>query len=181
MNIVGQRFSSEAFWDYASRTIGASPWKGRFAVLHNTGAPTLKQRPAGLTPDHIANLRLYYEDMGWHAGPHLFIDQNGIWVFSPMDAPGVHSPSWNAISYGVEQLGDYDCEEYDAGPGALVRAHAIDALAAIHAAAGIDSATLRLHRDDPLTTHRDFPGAACAREIAAIRGEVHDAKLRRAV
>jgi len=178
LNIVGQQFSTETFAAYAKKVIAAAKWRGRFVVLHNTGDPTLAMRPDGLTRQHIANLQAYYERQKWHAGPHLFVDQNGVWVFSPLDAPGVHSPSWNAVSYGVEQLGDFDTEAYDSGPGALVRANAIAALAAIHAASGIDSATLRLHREDPATTHRDCPGERCAREVEAIKAQVHAAKVR---
>ncbi|MDR3707313.1 MAG: N-acetylmuramoyl-L-alanine amidase [Capsulimonadaceae bacterium] len=179
MNIIGKRFSPDEFWGYAAQTIGEASWKGSFVVLHNTGSPTLAQRPSGLTSEHITNLRLYYEDLGWHAGPHLFIDQNGIWVFSPLTAPGVHSPSWNHVSYGVEQLGDFDREAYTSGPGALVRANAISALAALHHAACIDSATLKLHRMDPKTTHRDCPGAHCADEFEQIMRDVHAAVVAR--
>lgn len=174
MEIIARHFSPEEFAAYATPIIEASSWKGEFVVLHNTGAPTLAQRPDGLTEQHIQNLKAYYESLGWHAGPHLFVDQKGIWAFSPLTAPGVHSPAWNRISYGVEQLGDYDREAYDGGPGALVKANAIAALAVIHHAAGIDSSTLKLHKMDPLTTHKDCPGKHCAREYDAIKAAVHD-------
>lgn len=175
MNIIAKHLTAAEFWDYAASTISAATWKGRFIVLHNTGSPTLAQRPIGLTAEHIVNLRLYYEGLGWPAGPHVFVDQNGIWLFSPLNAPGVHSPSWNQISYGVEQLGDYDTEAYTSGPGAQVRANTIAALAAISHAASIDSDTLKLHKMDPRTTHKDCPGIHCASQYDTIIRDTHNA------
>ena len=175
MDIVASYFSPGEFADYvASLDLPSCGWTGEFVVLHNTGSPTLAERPDGLTAQHIENLRSYYTGLGWHAGPHCFVDQNGIWVFSPLTEPGVHSPSWNSISYGVEQLGDYDTEAYDPGHGALVKANAIACVAVISHAAGIDSATMRLHKEDPETTHHDCPGAHCADEVGHFKQAVHD-------
>ena len=39
-----------------------------------------------------------------------------------------------------------------------MQANATSALAALHALAGIDPETLRLHKEDPLTTHKSCPG-----------------------
>jgi hypothetical protein len=62
---------------------------------------------------------------------------------------GVHSPSWNRISWGVELVGDYSIETMD--PNLL--ANAISALATLHGSLGLDPTMLKLHREDPLTTH----------------------------
>jgi hypothetical protein len=174
MNIIGKHFTANGFAAYAPSIIKASKWQGEFIVLHNTGSPTIAQRPEGLTLAHVENLKAYYESLGWHAGPHLFCDQNGIWVFSPLSAPGVHSPSWNSFSYGVEQLGDFDTENYSSGPGAKIRGNAIAAMAVIARAAGIDSQSIRLHKTDPLTDHKDCPGEHCASQIEEIRASVHE-------
>ena len=147
-----------------------SEWKPEFVVLHNTGAPTLSQRPAGFIPQHMVNLAEYYgETMHWHAGPHWFCDQNGVWAFSPSDRPGVHSPSWNEVSWGVEMLGDYDAEAFDAGPGAKVAQNAVSLLAALHRRAGLDSHTLRLHKEDVLTSHKNCPGRGVDRDAVVAR------------
>ncbi len=46
-------------------------------------------------------------------------------------------------------VGDYATEQICAP----LKANAISALATLHGALGIDPSTLRLHREDPLTTH----------------------------
>lgn len=153
----------------------ASPlriWKPDFVVLHNTSSPSLAQRPNGFTSQHMLNLADYYAGLGWHAGPHWFVDDKGCWAFSPLDLPGVHSPSWNHESWGVEQLGEYDVEAYDSGRGAAVRDNAVFLLAVLHHKIGADSATLRFHKQDPATTHRDCPGAHCCQPD--VIGRVHD-------
>lgn len=171
--IVGKAFAAEAFAAYV-KTLVFTAWRPEFIVLHNTGTPTLAERPFGLTEQHIRNLEAYYIGLGWHAGPHLFVDDRQIWVFSPLTAPGVHSPSWNAISWGVEMLGDYSREPFDRGRGLLVQHNAVAALATLDAAIGLDSSTLRLHHEDPKTTHRDCPGINVMK--AAVIQKVHEAK-----
>jgi hypothetical protein len=153
-------------------TLDLTTWKPEFVVLHNTGAPTLSQRPQGFLPQHMVNLAEYYSGLGWHAGPHFFCDQNGIWAFSRADRPGVHSPSWNEISWGVEMLGDYDQDNFETGPGAAVAANAVYLIAALSQRAGLDSHTMRLHKADPLTTHKDCPGSAVNKQAFVQR--VHD-------
>jgi hypothetical protein len=151
--IVGKAFSVAEFEQYCE-TLQWTAWRPSFAVLHNTGVPSLAQRPKGFTQQHMDNFASYYRDkMGWSAGPHLFIDDTQIWVFSPLTAPGVHSPSWNSKSLGVEMLGDFAIELFDQGRGAKVRDNAMAALAILHTCLGLDPKTLHLHWEDPRTTH----------------------------
>ena len=153
IDIVDESFTPEEFGDYC-RTLQWTTWRPSFVVLHNTAEPSLKQRPNGLTEEHIQGLVSYYrDDQGWHAGPHLFVDDRQIWVFTPLTVPGVHSPSWNRIALGVEMLGNFEIEAFDSGRGLQVRENAIAALATLHEVLGIDVNTLRLHREDPKTTH----------------------------
>lgn len=174
MNIVGQAFSPESFAKYsASLNLKQNADWAKFCVRHNTGAPTLAQRPNGLTYQHILNLAGYYEGLGWHAGPHLFIDDRQIWVFSPLTNPGVHSPSWNSESFGIEQLGDYDPEDYNHGRGLAVQHNAVAAFAVLSHYAGIDSHSMRDHREDPGTTHRDCPGSSCHSGKTGFMDAVH--------
>ncbi len=101
----------------------------------------------------MRNLEAFYRDtMKWHAGPHLFVADDLIWAFTPLNVPGIHSPSWNSIAWGVEMVGDYSIEPFE-----RVRGNAVQALAILHAALGLDPNTLRLHKEDPKTTH-DCPG-----------------------
>ena len=151
--IVGQNFSPTAFDAYC-HTLQWLSWRPSFIVLHNTGAPTLAQRPTGLSLQHIKNLETYYKDtQQWTGGPHLFIDDRQIWVFTPLTVSGVHSPSWNKVSLGVEMLGDYETESFTTGRGLKVRRNAVAALVSLSAALGLEAATIKLHREDPLTTH----------------------------
>jgi hypothetical protein len=156
--IVGRGFAPDDFANYV-RGLAFPAWRPYFVVLHHTGLPTLQQWLSGPPPgERLRNLEHYYRDqMHWSAGPHLFIDPVHIWVFTPLTVPGVHSPSWNLLSWGVEMVGDYSREPFDSGPGAQVAATAIAALAVLHEALGLAPATLRFHREDPLTTHKDCP------------------------
>jgi hypothetical protein len=151
--IVGLSFTPDEFDAYC-HTLQWLAWRPSFIVLHNTGSPSLAQRPKGLTKQHILNLETYYRDtQGWKAGPHLFVDDKQIWVFTPLTVSGTHSPSWNKVALGVEMLGDYETEAFDGGRGLKVRQNAVAAMATLSAILGFDSGTMRLHREDPLTTH----------------------------
>jgi hypothetical protein len=166
--IVGARFSPDDFSGYVGH-LTFSAWRPQFVVVHNTGSPTLAQRPNGFTNQHIQNLVSFYRDtQKWSAGPHCFVDQNGIWVFTPLTTPGVHSPSWNSISWGVETLGDYMKEDF-ADP---VCSNLIACLATLHMAVGLDIQTLHFHKEDPRTTHRDCPGVNIDKE--KLKGDVHN-------
>ena len=131
-------------------------WRPQFVVLHNTAIPKLTDWHRVSGDQRMHNLEAFYRDQqGWSAGPHLFVADDLIWVFTPLDMPGVHSPSWNAISWGVELLGDYSVEKL----GAAVQTNASSAPASLQALAGIDPETLKLHKEDAKTTHKNCPGS----------------------
>ena len=151
--VVGKSFTPEKFDDYC-HTLKWTSWRPSFIVLHNTGVPSLKQRPNGLTQAHIASLEAYYRDtQKWSAGPHLFVDDRQIWVFTPLTTAGVHSPSWNSVALGLEMLGDFEHEAFDSDRGAKVRDNSVAAMASLSQVLGLDPHSMRLHREDPKTTH----------------------------
>jgi hypothetical protein len=151
--IVGKSFSSAEFTDYLD-SITFDTWRPQFVVLHNTAIPKLSDWHKVTGEQRMSGLEHYYRDIQhWSAGPHLFIADDSIWVFTPLNTPGVHSPSWNAISWGVEMVGDYSTEQL----GTAVHDNTISALAALHASLGIDPNTIKLHKEDPRTTH-NCPG-----------------------
>jgi len=151
--IVGRTFTPDEFDGYC-HTLQWAAWRPTFIVLHNTAIPSLAQRPEGLTRQHIQSLEAFYRDtQGWKAGPHLFVDDRQIWVFTPLTVSGTHSPSWNKVALGIEMLGDFETEAFDSGRGLEVRKNAVAALATVSAILGIAPDTMRLHREDPLTTH----------------------------
>lgn len=171
--IVGQRVSSANIHAVVNKETWTT-WKPDFIVLHNTAAPSLASRPIGLTKKHIDNLEKYYRyDRNWHSGPHFFVDDAGIWLFSPMTKPGTHSPSWNNMSIGIEMLGDYAVEPFITGRGAAVRRNTIALMAALNNKLGFTAESFRYHVTDPQTTH-DCPGKNARDDRAAF---VVDIKL----
>lgn len=155
--IVAKSFDAQGFDEYLHTLIWQA-WRPSFIVLHNTGTPNLAQRPDGLTLQHIKNLEVYYRDQNkWSAGPHLFIDDKQIWVFTPLTVSGVHSPSYNKLAIGIEMLGDYSKDFFDSGRGLAVQKNTVAAIASLSAVLGIDPNTMKLHKEDKATTH-DCPG-----------------------
>ena len=158
--IVGKGFSAPDFEQYV-QTIQLTTWRPQFIVLHNTFIPRLADWHQVPGEQRMQNLQHFYRDVQhWSAGPHLFIADDLIWVFTPLSTPGVHSPSWNAISWGVELVGDYSAEDLSTG----VQENAIQALAALYALAGLTPNHLRLHKEDPNTTHKDCPGTRIVKD-----------------
>jgi hypothetical protein len=142
-------------------------WRPNKIVLHNTDIPSIAMRPTGFSPSDMIALDHYYGvGKGWTAGPAAFVDQNGIWIFTGFLNPGVHSPSWNSTSWGIEQLGNFDHEPYNSGDGQRIRGHTVAMLAILSIAADLplDSETVRFHKEDIATTHIRCPGAACQKQ-----------------
>ena len=140
--IIGEGFTASGFESYV-QTVHLKSWRPQFVVLHNTAIPKLADWHRAPGAKRMQNLQSFYRDtQGWSAGPHLFVADDLIWVFTPLDTPGVHSPSWNAISWGVELVGDYSTEPFSPA----VQKNAASALASLHALAGIAPDSLKLHR-----------------------------------
>lgn len=161
---VGDSYTPDDFAKYVQMlTLGFHP---EFVVLHNTSAPTTKQWQSTPIVQRLRNLTSYYSGMGWKAGPHLFIDDNFIWLFTPLASQGTHSPSWNTTSWGIEMVGDYDVEPFDSGYGAKVQANAVSALATLLKKLGLQvtPTTLRFHYEDPKTTHA-CPGKLVRKDV----------------
>jgi hypothetical protein len=139
--------------------LNLSSWKPIGVVWHNTAAPTLVQWKKYTRQHWMESLASYYKGLGWSAGPHMFIDDEKINLFTPLTHRGVHSPSFNAQYIGIEHVGDYAVEDDDSGPGLNVKNNGIAATAILCAHFGIpaDTAHIKLHKQDPRTTH-DCPG-----------------------
>jgi N-acetylmuramoyl-L-alanine amidase CwlA len=152
----GVAFTPADFIEYvASKQFTA--WRPRFCVLHNTQIPTLAQWHRAGGAKYMQSLEHYYRnEQGWSGGPHLFVDDAVIWIGTPLTVPGVHAPSWNAISWGIEIVGDYDHESFSL----TTLQNTASALATLHGALGLDPLTLKFHKEDPLTSHKGCPGKA---------------------
>jgi hypothetical protein len=165
---VGKCFPTAAGFLSYLRGIKFGAWRPQFVTMHHTGAPDLKTwqgwqtRAKPVTDEQwLKNLAKYYgETMKWSSGPHFFFTPNNFCVLSPPTARGVHAVSFNAMSWGVECVGDFDREKFDGA----VRDKYVEGLACLHLATGLQLAPfekkvrgLHFHRDDPKTT-KTCPG-----------------------
>lgn len=166
--IVGRSFSAPEFKEYVEG-LHFGTWRPRFVVVHNTSAPDTKtwqgwqaRKPPITDEKWMQNLVGYYrDDQKWSTGPHLFVTPGAINVFSPLTGPGTHSPSWNAFTWGVETVGEFERDPFT-GP---VRDNLVAALAVLHAAVGLQPRPyelgvrgLHFHKEDIRTTHKSCPG-----------------------
>ena len=106
-------------------------------------------------------MRGYYRDeLGWSAGPHLFVDEDQLFGMTPFDARGVHAVAFNSNSIGIEVLGDYDSEDPKSGRGLQCWENAFAAGAAVldwlKLPANAD--TIKFHCEDP-STKKTCPGS----------------------
>lgn len=155
--IIGRGLTLPQFKEYVA-ALEFRAWRPSFMVLHNTGAPTLAQWNSYPEDKRIRNLESYYRDQqGWSSGPHAFIDDNTIWLFTPMTTTGTHTPSWNGTSLGIELVGDYAREDDDRGPGFNAKMLCVGVFGELHMKLGLDPETIRLHKEDKRTNH-DCPG-----------------------
>lgn len=132
-------------------------WQPQGVTIHHMAEPSLAQRPLGLLSEHMRNLRDYYASLGWSAAPHLMVDDDQIWLFSPLTSRGVHAVSFNATHIGLEMLGDYDSEDPWSGRGREVITTAARAVAALCHHFQRGKFAINFHRDDPKTA-KTCPG-----------------------
>jgi len=163
--IVGRGFTLAQFAAYLQKfDEGSLTWDPDFVTIHHTAVPNLGQRPEGFVEQHMLNMRGYYRGLGWRSGPHLFVDDHKVWIFTPLSDRGVHARSFNAHGIGIEMLGDYDYpaqgEPMDnafTGRGKKVIANAQAVTAMLNLKFGFSADSLEFHRDDPKTS-KTCPG-----------------------
>jgi hypothetical protein len=107
-----------------------------YAPLAN--APNWDRNESGLTEELIRvkrksqldGLMRYYRDtLGWTAGPHLFIDEKYIWLFTPLADIGIHAKWGNSFrqggrlhyGVGIEVIGYYGTVVWPAAVARNVR------------------------------------------------------------
>lgn len=104
MEIIQKRLSLAEFRSYVA-AYDFGPLPPDKLVVHHTWKPTKEQWQGERS---ILGLKGYYERKGWTAGPHLFVAEDGIWLFSPMRHNGIHASTLNPRSVGIEVVGNYD-------------------------------------------------------------------------
>ena len=137
-------------------------------VLHNTDKPRQSNWPGRvehsdgtveiLTPQkRLDNMSVSWTASHFSAAPHLMLPPDGlVWALWPLWKIGTHSPKWNKISWGIETVGNFDLEIPT--PALL---HTLPIVGAgLCKLGGIkpDKDTIKLHKQDPITTHTNCPG-----------------------
>ena len=123
-------------------------------VVHHTYKPN-KETWAGSRS--ILGLKGYYERKGWNAGPHLFIAEDGIWLFSPMRKDGIHAGSLNHCSIGIEVVGDYSYEKWSG----KTKFNTFGAIKSLLRRLDIGEEDIYFHRD---ASPKSCPGYAITKE-----------------
>lgn len=153
---AARKFSVPQFKTYFMNLVYPT-WKPSGMTLHNTGSPSLKRWQDYPGETWMKNLKSYYISQGWDACPHAFVD--GKFIYAPVDfnVKGTHSCGYNGTRLGIEMIGDFSIEDDDSGSGLLVKQMTVALFAICHSKMGWDPYDIKLHKEDPLTTH-DCPG-----------------------
>ena len=132
----------------------------KYLILHNTGAPDIAQQRAtrGGESQRMKNAKPHYEK--WRGGPHYWVFESGlIGKGSALPSTGVHSPSWNSSSMGVEMVANFTPKKDDPyGAGAIIVDTTAWLFAQVLNKTGLPIESIKLHKEDPRTTH-DCPGS----------------------
>lgn len=189
---IGQAKTGQQFIDYVgSYDFGSVP--PSYLVIHHTYNPDASWAPistnqaswwnrneAGLNNDQIKSKRKpqldsiknYYVGKGWTTGPHLFIDEKWIWLFTPMYDIGTHAASGNSYhdasglhySIGIETVGYFEYYGWPESMQKLLQI-AVQSLQArlgnfdivyMHAPTNTPAA-----HDHQISFHRDYNKDAC--------------------
>ena len=105
----------------------------------------------------IDGLKAYYERKGWPAGPHLFVAEDGIWLFLPMRKDGIHAGILNSRSIGIEVVGEYDTQVWSG----RTKANALGVIKALMDQLELSQGQIFFHRD---VSGKTCPGSAITKE-----------------
>ena len=150
MEIDGRVLTAQEFVSYVESLEFPSALPTRI-FLHHTWRPTLDTWHGEET---ILGMKAYYERQlwtdstgreheGWTAGPHLFVADDGIWLFSDLRYDGVGAYGHNYRSRHLEMVGNYDAER----PSGAVLNNTITALGILSERLVLDVQQLNFHRD----------------------------------
>lgn len=166
MNIIGKNLNQPDFAKYVEeKDFGKIP--PTKLVIHHTWKPTKAEWKGEKTLFGIKN---YYEGKGWKAGPHLFIADDGVWLFTDMYDVGIHAGAGNAgyswgrlkwYSIGIEVVGDYDNAKWDG----KTKSNALFVIKTLRDKLGIANDDITFHRD--WTNTKSCPGWSITKEWLA--------------
>ena len=153
MQIINKKLSLDDFKAYIS-SFNFAPLNPTKIVLHHTWRPTKEQWQGQKS---VNGLKSFYEGKGWSNGPHLFIAEDGIWLFTPMNIQGIHAGTGNTKSIGIEIVGDYDNEVWTG----KTKENVIGVVKALMSKLGIKEDEIKFHRD---YSTKSCPGKAITKE-----------------
>ena len=135
-------------------------------VLHHTWKPTSANWQGETT---MNAMKRYYENLGWNAGPHLYIcigspnpANDGIWSMTPLDTVGIHAGECNSTTWGIEVVGNFDIAPWSDA----LRPVVYDVIQALLKKIGVSAVTiaqLRGHRE--CNSPKTCPGAKINMDI----------------
>jgi hypothetical protein len=153
MDIINRRLTLREFQEYVETyNFGSAP--ANKLVIHHTWRPT-KETWAG--QNSIDGMKGYYEGKGWKVGPHLFIAEDGIWLFTPMRQDGIHTAGLNHCSIGIEVVGDYDKQKWSG----QTKINALGAIKILMEYLNLAEKDIFFHRD---ASTKSCPGWAITKE-----------------
>jgi N-acetylmuramoyl-L-alanine amidase CwlA len=167
MEIIGKCLSLEEFQAYA-RSYSYGSIKPSSIVVHHTWSPKKHEWKGAKT---LGGVQRYYESKGWNAGPHLFVAEDGIWLFTPMKDVGIHAAEGNSVykfgrlksySLGIEVVGDYDLEKWSGE----TKKNALGVIKVLMDHLAIPTESLLFHRDFA-SAKKSCPGLAITKDWLA--------------
>ena len=143
LTIDGRCLTPEQFREHVDQ-LNWDSWRPSEVILHHTWKPTVESWQGAFT---IEAMRRVYEERGWVSGPHVFVAQDGIWLFTPLTEPGTHVSGRNHCSIGIEMIGDYD----EVRPSGTILSYTLIVLRTLLDTLGLDSVAF----------HRDYADKSC--------------------
>jgi len=175
MEIINKRLTREEFTEYLrGKDLGILP--PNEVVVHHTWKPTIAQWQGERS---ILGLKRYYEGKGWPAGPHIFVAEDGIWLFTDIYDVGIHAGTGNAVwdkngkkiggykvagaklesySIGIEVVGNYDNKVWEGE----TKKNALHVIRELKKKLDIGNSKVTFHRD--YASYKSCPGWAITKE-----------------
>jgi N-acetylmuramoyl-L-alanine amidase len=158
-NLVYKEFDADGFDDYCDGLFKLMKWRPSMVVIHCTGVPSTTWD----TTKFPSLKRLEFMSETWikakfKGAPHLVVTPQGrILVANPLTQAGTHSPSYNNIAFGIENVGNFNNEEMNP----VQREATSRAAAALFRLMSktADTRSLIPHCADVKTTHKSCPGS----------------------
>jgi len=164
IEIDGRVMTADEFAAFVE-TKGFGPVPPNRIFLHHTWQPTRDQWKG---KDTLLAIKRNYEGYtwtdsqgrvheGWTAGPHLFVADDGIWLFTDLARDGVGVRGHNRGSLHLEMVGNYD----ERPPDGPTLANTVAALGALFNRLELYPQDLLFHRD---YSYKSCPGNRVTKE-----------------